>query len=83
MADPFEIWRLAWANAAARGFQQLADLIPAQAPSREAAPIAVAPSPVFFGRVRLELSTMRLIEQREPTATQAPADVDRRSFRGS
>jgi poly(3-hydroxyalkanoate) synthetase len=71
MAGPFEIWRLAWANAAARGFQHLADLIPAEAASREAAPIAVTPSPVF-GRVRLELSTMRLIEQREPTATQAP-----------
>ena len=63
MADPFEIWRLAWANAAARGFQQLADLIPAANP--EAAPIDLASLPVF-GRVRLELSTMRLIEQRGP-----------------
>ena len=71
MADPFEIWPLAWANAAARGFQQLADLIPAEAASREAATIDLASLPVF-GRVRLELSTMRLIEQREPTDTQAP-----------
>jgi poly(3-hydroxyalkanoate) synthetase len=71
MVDPFEIWRLAWANAAARGFQQLADLIPTEAASREAPPIDLAVLPVF-GRVRLELSTMRLIQQREPTDTHAP-----------
>ncbi len=74
MTDPFEIWRLAWADAASRGFQRLADFIPGGAlvQGREAEPPVLSDLPVF-GRVRIELATMRLLEEREPAAQGGPA----------
>src|SRR5208337_4018360 len=69
MADPFELWRLAWTNAVSR----FADLIPgASVRGREAAPLDLATFPVF-GRVRLELATMLLLEERETKAPRTAA----------
>ncbi|HKN29440.1 MAG TPA: alpha/beta fold hydrolase [Roseiarcus sp.] len=69
MADPFELWRLALTNAVSR----FADLIPgASVRGREAAPLDLATFPVF-GRVRLELATMLLLEEREPKAPRTAA----------
>ena len=64
MADPFELWRLAWTNAVSR----FADFIPGAAISgREAAPPDLSTLPVF-GRVQLELPTMLLLEERDRAA---------------
>jgi poly(3-hydroxyalkanoate) synthetase len=68
MADAFELWRLAWTNAVSR----FADFIPRVAvQGREAAPPDLSILPVF-GRVRLELATMLLLEEREPAASRTP-----------
>jgi poly(3-hydroxyalkanoate) synthetase len=71
MVDPFELWRLAWANALSRGFNRLADFIPGASVQGE--PLVPLALPVF-GRVRLDLATMMLLEEREPAAPRkAPA----------
>jgi poly(3-hydroxyalkanoate) synthetase len=71
MADPFELWRLAWTNAVSR----FADFIPGgpAAQGRDAASLDLSDLPVF-GRVRLDLATMLLLEEREAAAPRtAPA----------
>ena len=63
MADPYEIWRLAWAKAVLRGFQSFASFLPGGPAAREDASPEASDLPVF-GPVRLDLPTMRLLEQR-------------------
>jgi poly(3-hydroxyalkanoate) synthetase len=71
MADPFELWRLAWMS----GVSCFADFIPGAAVhGREAAPLDLSTLPVF-GRVRLELSTMLLLEEREPAAARTATSL--------
>ena len=83
MADPFEFWRLIWSAAICRGVESFTDSIPASvvATERRATGIDLAAFPLF-GRVRLELATMRLLEQRgevpleaSPTLIVAPYAV--------
>ncbi len=74
MTDPFDVWRLAWADAVSRGFQRFADFFP-RGPlvqGRKAAPPALSALPVFR-RVRIQLATMWLLEQRQPAARRDPA----------
>ncbi|HZZ59702.1 MAG TPA: alpha/beta fold hydrolase [Roseiarcus sp.] len=70
MVDPFELWRLAWASAVSRGFLRLADFIPGSIDRPE--PLVPSDLPVF-GRVRLDLATMQLLEEREPGGRQTTA----------
>jgi poly(3-hydroxyalkanoate) synthetase len=70
MVDLFELWRLAWADAVSRGFHRLADFIPGPAVQTE--PLVPLDLPVF-GRVRLDLATMQLLEEREPVARRTAA----------
>ena len=62
MVDPFELWRLAWASAVSRGFDRLADIIPGAAVQGTSLVPSALP---VFGRVRLDLATMLLLEERE------------------
>ena len=67
MADPFELWRLMWSTAISHGLEQFAEAIPGSAtPARrrqsDAIDLSAFPE---FGRVRIELATMLLLEQRE------------------
>ncbi len=62
MVDPFELWRLAWASAFSRGFDRLADIIPGAAVQGTSLVPSALP---VFGRVRLDLATMLLLEERE------------------
>jgi len=74
MADPFNLWRLAWSTAVAGAFDQLAGSLPrpdAVAPPGTAEAFDLTGFPVI-GRVRLELATMRLLEQREPVSLRGP-----------
>jgi poly(3-hydroxybutyrate) depolymerase len=67
MADPFELWRLAWAQAFSGGLQRFVDFIP----GNKLFPGSVAPPPAMpiFGPVRIELPTMRLLEEIEPAVS--------------
>ncbi len=68
MADPFELWRLAWSTAFSRGLEQFAEIIPGKtqlARQLKADAVDLSPFPIF-GRVRVELATMLLLEQRAP-----------------
>ena len=68
MADPFDFWRLAWTNA----FSRFADFFAGAAVNgREAAAPDLSSLPVF-GRVRLELATMLLLEERQPATSRPP-----------
>jgi poly(3-hydroxyalkanoate) synthetase len=67
MADPFELWRLMWSTAISHGLEQFAEAIPGSATlarRRQSDAIDLSAFPVF-GRVRIELATMLLLEQRE------------------
>ena len=72
MADPFEFWRLIWSAAIRRGAESFADSISASVVATEprATGIDLAAFPLF-GRVRLELATMRLLEQRGEAPVEA------------
>ena len=70
MVDPFELWRLAWADAVCRGFHRLVDFIPGPAVRAETRVPFDLP---VFGRVRLDLATMQLLEEREPAARRTAA----------
>lgn len=63
MVDPFEFWRLAWMSAV----WPFGDLTPR--PAGRQAPLADLSTLPVFGRVRLELATMLLLEEREPEAS--------------
>ena len=68
MPDPFDFWRLAWTNALSR----FADFFPGAAVNgHEAAAPDLSSLPVF-GRVRLELATMLLLEERQPATSRTP-----------
>ena len=69
MADSFEFWRLAWANAVAGGVKRFAESFPGGALVREAA--AGPPDMLVFQPVRLELATMRLLEERDDAGSPA------------
>jgi poly(3-hydroxyalkanoate) synthetase len=60
MADPFGLWRLAWSSAVARALQPFADSFPGGG-GPSATPL--------FRPVRLELATMRLVEERRPAGS--------------
>ena len=73
MADPFDIWRVAWTTALREG----AGL--AEAWLRSTPPVSPAPAAVVnlstlptLGRVRVELSTMLLLEEPASSATRTP-----------
>ena len=73
MADPFELWRLMWSFAISGGLEQLAQAVPgagAAARPRVAYAIELSTFPTL-GRVRMELATMVLLEQREPSRAKA------------
>jgi poly(3-hydroxyalkanoate) synthetase len=75
MADPFELWRLAWADSLSRGLQRLADLIPGGGVAQGGDELAGLSGSPVFGRVRLELPTMLLLEEREPAAAPAATSL--------
>jgi poly(3-hydroxyalkanoate) synthetase len=73
MIDPFEFWRLVFTAALTEGAERFARVLPGAAPSepRSGAGTDVSALPTF-GRMRVELSTMRLLEEREPAPQRAP-----------
>ena len=77
MADPFELWRLMWSFAISGGLEQLARAVPgaivAARPRVEHA-IELSTFPTL-GRGRLELATMVLLEQPEPSRAKLPPVV--------
>ena len=77
MADPFELWRLMWSFAISGGLEQLAQAVPgatAAARPRVAYAIELSTFPTL-GRVRMELATMVLLEQPEPSRAKVPPVV--------
>ena len=72
MADPFELWRLMWSTAVSRGLESFSEFLPASADSNQRRATAVDLSAFpLLGRVRLELATMLLLEQRDEGPAQA------------
>ena len=74
MADPFELWRLMWLTAISHGLEQFAEAssgTAALARRCQADAIDLSAFPVFR-RVRIELATMLLLEQRERTRAKGP-----------
>ena len=71
-ADPFEFWRIAWAATLSGGAERFAEALwGAPAPHGPPRVAAVDPSALpTLGRVRVELSTMWLLEEREPAPRQ-------------
>ena len=72
MPDPFELWLLAWQSAVSHGMEQFIEAIPGAAALpdwRRPEAIDLSALPVL-GRVRTDLPTMLLLEQREPTQSQ-------------
>ena len=67
MTDPFELWRLAWAQAVSRGLRRFADFIPGSELLRDSD--ASPPVMPIFGPVRIELPTMRLLEEIKPAVS--------------
>jgi len=77
MADPFELWRLMWSFAISAGLEQLAQDVrggTVTARRRVAYAIELSTFPTL-GRVRLELATMVLLEQPEPSRAKVPPVV--------
>ena len=77
MADPFELWRLMWSFAISGGLEQLAQAVPGAtvaARPRVAYAIELSTFPTL-GRVRMELATMVLLEQPEPSRAKVPPVV--------
>ena len=69
MDDPFELWRLMWSTAVSSGLEQLAEAVPGGVTAarwRVAYPIELSSFPTL-GCIRIELATMLLLEQREPS----------------
>jgi len=70
MTDPLNLWRLTWSTAMAGALDQFAGSLPrpdAVVPPEPADAFDLTGFPVF-GRVRLDLPTMRLLEPREPVS---------------
>ena len=77
MADPFELWRLMWSFAISGGLEQLAQAVPGAtvaARPRVAYAIELSTFPTL-GHVRMELATMVLLEQPEPSRAKVPPVV--------
>ncbi len=77
MADPFELWRSLWSFAISSGLEQLVQSVPGAigaARPRVADAIEFSTFPTL-GRVRIELATMELLEQREPSRAKIPPVV--------
>lgn len=73
MTDPLNLWRLTWSTAMAGALDQIAGSIPrpdAVIPPEPADTFDLTGFPVF-GRVRLDLATMRLLEPPEPVSHRA------------
>jgi poly(3-hydroxyalkanoate) synthetase len=65
MADPFELWRLMWSTTISRGLESLADAVPSAAAldhGGHAAAVDLS-SLTTFGRLRIELPTMLMLER--------------------
>jgi len=75
MADPFELWRVAWLTAIERGMEQISEAMPGTAaldPRGQADRFDLSGFPVF-DRIRIELATMLMLEHRaRPRAHLAP-----------
>lgn len=75
MTDPFELCRLMWSTAISRGLESLAEAVPgagALESGRQADSIDFTPF-TAFGRIRIELPTMLLLERKdEPQAKTMP-----------
>ena len=73
MPDPFELWLLAWQSAVSHGMEQFIEAIPgagALPDWRGRAEVVDLSALPVLGRVRTDLRTMLLLEQREPTQSQ-------------
>ena len=73
MPDPFELWLLAWQSAVSHGMEQFIEAIPGAAALpdwRGRAEVFDLSALPVLGRVRTDLPTMLLLEQREPTQSQ-------------
>ena len=75
MADLFELWRSMWSTAISRGLDQFVDAVPGAAVAKRPLQATAIDWSAFptLGRVRIELATMLLLEQRELTEPHAPA----------
>jgi len=73
MDDPFELWRLMWSTAVSSGLEELAGA--ATAGRRRIADSIDLSAFLMVGRVRIELATMLLLEQREPSRAKVPPVV--------
>lgn len=74
MADPFEVWRLAWSTALSRNLELFGEVFAPHAvvsPPKEPPAIDLSSFPTFR-RVRLDLATMFLLEPRRSAATSRP-----------
>jgi poly(3-hydroxybutyrate) depolymerase len=67
MADPFELWRMVWSSAVAQGVERFVDsFVPSTALAHPRPAELDRSAFATVGRVRIELSTMLLLEQLEP-----------------
>jgi poly(3-hydroxyalkanoate) synthetase len=67
MADPFELWRMVWSSAVAQGVERFVDsFVPSTALAHPRPAELDLSAFATVGRVRIELSTMLLLEQPEP-----------------
>ena len=74
MTDPFEVWRLTWFTAVSRALERFGEAIPGtsvHARQSQADAVDLSAFPVF-GRVRIELATMLLLEQRAGARANGP-----------
>jgi poly(3-hydroxyalkanoate) synthetase len=74
MADPFDIWRVAWTTALREGAERVAEAwlrTPASVAPAPAAVVDLSTLPTL-GQVRLELSTMLLLEERGSQTGRTP-----------
>ena len=74
MPDPFELWCLMWSMAVSSGLEQLTEAVPGGATAarpRVADAIDLSTFPAL-GRVRIELATMALLEEQEPSRAKVP-----------
>jgi poly(3-hydroxyalkanoate) synthetase len=65
MADPFELWRLIWSTAISRGVESLAEAVPSAAAIERGHHVDAVDlsSLTTFGRIRIALPTMLLLER--------------------
>jgi len=74
MADPFELWRLMWSTALSRGPEQFAEATLGTSALTRPRQVEAIDLSAFatLGRVRIELATMLLLEQRERPRAKVP-----------